>query len=443
MNSTLGGAAPCGGAADAHGGAGKAVNTSSVMQSLADLGRDKRFLGGLHEKLQDYQRAQEKLHATLVVEQQRVQELLRDNTRLQLLLHDKTQIEELVRVNTMLHHRLFAATGQSGAGGEGRAFGADRACGPDPAFGPDHAFGVDHAFGPDRAFGVDHAFGPDRALGVDLAFGPDRAFAADRAPAEDRIRPPPAPARSKRPAAVAAGEEPPRRKQKRQFAHGAEPTRAEVLEMAENVKPLFGLHRWSFVNADVQRQFWEALWSAPAFNKSCAARKADPEGSAWMILRGIGYTNVGSYDTYFNVDHIELIWNVFSCIQNTYKNSKVMLGSKARVPAIIKDFVPAIVKGFVPAVVKGFQPSAPQTPGDGMCLMSQLPDAHRTLLQTYFDSFNVDKFLVSIFPFLPENEAKWQPGRRLQLEDFARRFMDFIAQDKIIFTAPDSEPPQW
>jgi hypothetical protein len=74
-----------------------------------------------------------------------------------------------------------------------------------------------------------------------------------------------------------------------------------------------------------------------------------------------------------------------------------------------------------------------------MRLMSQVSDRHKAILKSHFESFDVERFLVTIFPFLPESEARWQPGRRKQLFDFAKSFRDFIVQDKIMFTAPGLE----
>jgi hypothetical protein len=369
------GGVPCVGAPDAQapGSAEEPFSTTSVMQSLADSGCDQRFLGGLSEKLQDYHRAQEKLYGMLAVEQQRVQELLRDNTRLQQLLNDRTRMEELLRANTLLHERLCAATSRCDSG---------------------------------------------------------TAAGGSYMPAQGQ--PPPAPMtppRSKRPSAASAPRDEAAldKRQKRPSLSDAELTHAEVMEMVQNVKPLFGLHQWSFVDTDVQNEFWQSLWQAPAFNKNCKARKADPEGSAWMILRGLGYGNVGRHDCYYNADHLGFYWSLFACVQNAYKNSKVVLGTKAKVPSIVKDMLDK-------------QRSRPaEKPASPMRLMSQMSDRHKAILESHFESFDVERFLVSIFPFLPESEARWQPGRRKQLFDFAKSFRDFIERDKIMFSAPGSE----
>jgi hypothetical protein len=373
------GGVPCAGAPGAHGD--KPANTSAVMQSLADGARDPRFLEGLHEKLQDYHRAQEKLYGMLAAEQQRVQELVRDNARLQDLLHDKTQMSELVRLNTLLHERLDAALSRR-----------------------------------------------DSRTAVSRV--PESGAAAAESSAAAQGQPPPAPTtppRSKRLSAAPGDDAALQKKQKRPSPTGAELTQEEVAEIVKNVKPLFGLYQWSFAHRNFQKQFWDTLWTDAAYNKTCKTRKADPEGSAWMMMRGLGYGNVGRHDSYHNDDHLSFYWNVFYCIQNAYKNSKVMLGTKARVPDIIKS-------------MREKQRSRPaEGSASGMRLMSQHSEKNLAVLESLLKSFDVDKFLESILPFLPENEARWQPGRRKQLIVFAQTFREFIVRDMIMFSAPGVE----
>jgi len=348
--------------------ADKPAKTSSVMQALTDGARDPRFLEGLHEKLQDYHRAQEKLHAMLAAEQQRVQELVRDNTRLEHLLHDKTQMSELVRVNTLLHERLDAALSRR-----------------------------------------------DSRTAVPLVPAAASGAAVQGQPSPAPTTPP----RSKR---LGAGYDAVLSK-KQKTASDAELTHEEAAEILKSVKPLFGLDQWSFASGAVQKEFWNTLWTDAAYNKTCKTRKADPEGSAWMMMRGLGYGNVGRHDSYHNADHLSFYWNVFFCIQNAYKNSKVTLGTKARMPDVIKS-------------MREKQRSRPE---GTMRLMSQLSERQRAVLESLFDSFDVDRFLESIMPFLAESEARWQPGRRRQLVIFAQTFRKFITQDKIMFSAPGDE----
>lgn len=348
----------------------KPAKTSLVMQALTDGARDPRFLEVLHEKLQDYHRAQEKLYAMLATEQQRVQELVRENARLEHLLHDKTQMSELVRLNTLLHERLDAALSRR-----------------------------------------------DSHTAVPLVLATESGAAV-------QVQPSPAPTAPPRSKRLGAGcDAVVQKKQKTAFATDTELTHEEAAEILNNVKPLFGVHQWSFVHGAVQKEFWNTLWTDAAYNKTCKTRKADPEGSAWMIMRGLGYGNVGRHDSYYNADHLSFYWNVFFCIQNTYKNSKVKLGTKARMPEIIKSM----------------REKQRSRPNGTMCLMSQLSEKQRAVLESLFESFDVDRFLESIMPFLAQSEARWQPGRRRQLIIFAQTLRKFIVQDKIMFSVPGDE----
>jgi hypothetical protein len=251
----------------------------------------------------------------------------------------------------------------------------------------------------------------------------DSGAAAEGLPPPEPTTPP----RTKRPSAARMDDATLEKKQKKSLPADAELTHADVAEIVKNVRPLFGLHQWSFAHNNFRKQFWDSLWTDAAYNKAGKTRKADPEGSAWMMMRGLGYGNVGRHDSYYKEDHVSFYWNIFSCIQNAYKNSKVVLGAKAKVPAIIKS-------------MREKQRSRPaEGSASGMRLMSQLSEKQVIDLESMFESFDVDRFLESILPFLPKSEARWQPGRRKQLIIFAQTFREFIVRDKIMLSAPGAE----
>lgn len=203
-----------------------------------------------------------------------------------------------------------------------------------------------------------------------------------------------------------------------------EPVPMQVNARIQNVKPLLGLYKWSFVDTTAQKEFWNSLWTTPEFNKACKVRKANPEGSAWMILRGLGYTNVGRQESYHNEEHLEFEWSKISCIQNTYKNSKMVEGVKAK----LSDELKSIIKTESKCPVE-IRPS----------LISKLNSRQKTNFLTKSEEFNADAFLVSIFPFVPPHEARWQAGRRKQLEVFTKLLCEFIIADRIYITAADDD----